>query len=47
MINTNKSYIIGKIIENYQNKEKLYLERAIRHDYFARHDSVTNKGTKQ
>tara|TARA_B000000477_G_scaffold33334_1_gene28489 strand:- start:235 stop:378 length:144 start_codon:yes stop_codon:yes gene_type:complete len=47
MINTNKSSIIGKIIENYQNKEKLYLERAIRHDYFAGHDLVTNKGTKQ
>ena len=47
MINTNKSCIIGKIIENYQNKEKLYLERAIRHDYFADHDLVTNKGTKQ
>jgi hypothetical protein len=47
MISTNKSCIIGKIIENYQNKEKLYLERAIRHDYFAGHDLVTNKGTKQ
>ena len=47
MNNTNKSCIIGKIIENYQNKEKLYLERAIRHDYFAVHDLVTNKGTKQ
>ena len=47
MINTNKSCIIGKIIENYQNKEKLYLERAIQHDYFAGHDLVTNKGTKQ
>ena len=47
MINTNKSCIIGKIIENYQNKEKLHLERAIRHDYFAGHDLVTNKGTKQ
>ena len=47
MISTNKSCIIGKIIENYQNKEKLYLERAIRHDYFARHDLATNKGTKQ
>ena len=47
MINTNKSCIIGKIIENYQNKEKLYLERAIRHDYFAGHYLVTNKGTKQ
>tara|TARA_B100000927_G_scaffold241980_1_gene203602 strand:- start:59 stop:202 length:144 start_codon:yes stop_codon:yes gene_type:complete len=47
MISTNKSCIIGKIIENYQNKEKLYLERAIRHDYFARHDLVINKGTKQ
>ena len=47
MIITNKSCIIGKIIENYQNKEKLYLERAIRHDYFADHDLVTNKGTKQ
>ena len=47
MISTNKFCIIGKIIENYQNKEKLYLERAIRHDYFARHDLVTNKGTKQ
>ncbi len=47
MINTNKIYIIGKIIENYRNKEKLYLERAIRHDYFAGHYLVTNKGTKQ
>ena len=47
MINTNKSCIIGKIIENYQNKEKLYLERAIRHDYFAGHNLVTNKGSKQ
>ena len=47
MIRTNKIHIIGKIIDNYQNKEKLYLERAIRHDYFAGHDLVTNKGTKQ
>ena len=47
MISTNKIYITGKIIENYQNKEKLYLERAIRHDYFADHDLVNNKGTKQ
>ena len=47
MTNTNKSFIIGKIVENYQNKEKLYLERAIRHDYFAGHDLVNNKGTKQ
>ena len=47
MISSNKIYIIGKIIENYQNKEKLYLERAIRHDYFAGHKLVTNKGTKQ
>ena len=47
MINSNKIYIIHKIIENYRNKEKLYLERAIRHDYFAGHDLVTNKGTKQ
>ena len=47
MISSNKIYIIGKIIENYQNKEKLYLERAIRHDYFAGHDLLTNKGTKQ
>ena len=47
MISSNKIYIIGKIIENYQNKEKLYLERAIRHDYFAGHYLVTNKGTKQ
>ena len=47
MINTNKIYIIGKISDNYQNKEKLYLERAIRHDYFAGHDLITNKGTKQ
>ena len=37
MISTNKIYIIGKIIDNYQNKEKLYLERVIRHDYFAGH----------
>ena len=47
MISTNKIYITGKIIENYQNKEKLYLERAILHDYFAGHYLVTNKGTKQ
>ena len=47
MINTGKTFIIGKIIENYQNKEKLYLERAIRHDYFAGHHLLTNKGTKQ
>ena len=47
MINTDKTIIIGKIIENYRNKEKLYLERAIRHDYFAVHYLVTNKGTKQ
>ena len=47
MISTHKIYIIGKIIENYQNKEKLYLERPIRHDYFAGHDLLTNKGTKQ
>ena len=47
MINTNKINIIAKIIENYRNKEKLYLERAIRHDYFADHYLVTNKGTKQ
>ena len=47
MINTNKSYVIGKIIKNYQNKEKFHLERAIQHDYFADHYLVTNKGTKQ
>ena len=47
MISKNKIYVIGKIIENYQNKEKLYLERAIRHDYFAGHYLVTYKGTKQ
>ena len=47
MISTNKIYVIGKIIENYQNKENLYLERAIRHDYFADHYLVTNKGSKQ
>ena len=47
MINTNKSCIISKIIENYQNKEKLYLERGIQHDYFGQHIFVTNKGTKQ
>ena len=47
MISTNKIYIIGKIIENYQNKERLYLERAIRHGYFAGHELVNNKGTKQ
>ena len=47
MINTNKSCISGKISENYQNKEKLYLERGIQHDYFAEHYFVTNKGTKQ
>ena len=47
MINTDQSFIIGKIIENYRNKEKLYLERAIQHDYFAGHYLVTNKGTKQ
>ena len=37
MISANKFYVNGKIIENYQNKEKLYLERAIQHDYFADH----------
>ena len=47
MINTNKSCIIGKIIENYQNKEKLYLQRGIQHDYFAHQYIETNKGTKQ
>ena len=47
MINTNKTCIISKLIVIYLNKGKLYLERAIRHDYFARHDLVTNKGTKQ
>ena len=47
MISTNKIYLIGKIIENYQNKEKLHLERGIQHDYFAEHYFVTNKGTKQ
>ena len=47
MINADKTLIIGKIIKNYQNKEKLYLERAIQHDYFAGHYLVTNKGTKQ
>ena len=47
MINTDKTFIICKIIENYRNKEKLYLERAIRHDYFAGHYLVTYKGTKQ
>ena len=47
MISSNKIYIIGKIIENYHNKEKLYLERGIQHDYFAEHYFVTNKGTKQ
>ena len=47
MNSTNKIYIIGKIIENYQNKEKLYLERGIQQDYFAEHHFVTNKGTKQ
>ena len=36
-----------KVIKNYQNKEKLYLERGIQHDYFAQHYFVTNKGTKQ
>ena len=47
MISKNKIYFIGKIIENYQNKKNLYLERAIRHDYFADHHLLTNKGTKQ
>jgi hypothetical protein len=47
MINTNKSSIIGKIIANYRNKEKLCLERAIQHDYFADHQLLNNKGTKQ
>ena len=47
MINADKTLIIGKIIKNYQNKENLYLERAIRHDYFAGHHLLTNKGTKQ
>ena len=47
MINTKKIYIFGKIIENYINKEKFHLERAIEHDYFAGHYLVTNKGTNQ
>ena len=47
MISAHKIYVNGKIIENYQNKENLYLERAIRHDYFAGHHLLTNKGTKQ
>ena len=47
MINTNKSSIIGKIIANYRNKEKLCLERANQHDYFALIGRKTNKGTKQ
>ena len=47
MINPDKIYIIGKIIENYRNKEQLYLERAMLHAYFAGHYLATNKGTKQ
>ena len=47
MINTDKTFIICKIIENYRNKEKLYLERAMLHDYFANDYSVNNEGTKQ
>ena len=47
MISANKFYVIGNIIEIYQNKENLYLERAILRDYFAGHYLVTNKGTKQ
>ena len=46
-ISPNASPPVCKIIENYRNKEKLYLERAIRHDYFAGHYLITNKGTKQ
>ncbi len=37
MINTKKPCINSKIITNYRNKENLYLERAIQHDYFAGH----------
>ena len=32
-----KSTLLVIIIVDYQNKEKLYLERAIQHDYFAGH----------
>ena len=47
MISANKFYVNGKIIENYLNNEKMYLERVIQHDYFAGHHLVTDKGTKQ
>ena len=43
----NYSKAINQNNGNYQNKEKLYLERGIQHDYFAEHYFVTNKGTKQ
>ena len=47
---TNETYLIGKtgkIVKIYSNKKKLHLERAIQHDYFARDNLETNKGTKQ
>ena len=44
---TKEIYLTSKIIKIYPAKEKLHLERAIQHDYFARHNIETNKGTKQ
>ena len=43
----NEIYLTSKIMKIYPAKEKLHLERAIQHDYFARHNLTTNKGTNQ
>ena len=42
----NEIYLTSKIMKIYPAKEKLHLERAIQHDYFAHHIMETNKGTK-
>ena len=47
MISENKNFLFGKIINNYHNKQRLCLERAKQHDYFAQYIVLTNKGTKQ
>ena len=47
MISKNKHFLFGEIVNNYNNKQELCLERAKQHDYFGSHNLLTNKGTKQ
>tara|TARA_Y100000385_G_scaffold259548_1_gene288743 strand:- start:404 stop:547 length:144 start_codon:yes stop_codon:yes gene_type:complete len=47
MIIKDKLFLFDKIINNYHNKQRLCLERAKQHDYFAQYIVLTNKGTKQ